>query len=310
MYEEVRETIMKKWMLLLLALMILCAACPALADEFRPLPIDLSGGAPVKTRYSPQLLVYEDPTIRVERVREESKEWGFTYYLATVTIKDASQLRTASADNTFTSSAKVPATTMAKRNNAVLAVDGDFCASFSGNKANNYILRQGTVFRDTVEPGLDMLLIDEDGDFHVLTRDDDIEHADKTMINGKKVINAFQFGPAVVLNGEPVADKSILDVDHSPTYSEPDRRNQRMAIGQIDSLHYMVLSCAHWGTDLATFRDLALSLTNVKTLYMLDGGESAQMVFLGQKINNVVDGEQNVRPITDIIYFASAWFTD
>jgi len=142
---------MKRWMLLLLAL-TLCVAVtvPAAADEFRPLPIDLSGGAPVKTRYSPQLTVYEDPTIRVERVREESKEWGFTYYLATITIKDASQLRTASADNTFTSSAKVPATTMARRNNAVLAVDGDFCASFSGNMANNYILRQGTVFRDTV----------------------------------------------------------------------------------------------------------------------------------------------------------------
>ncbi len=36
-------------------------------SEIRPLPIDLSGGAPYTAVYSSDLMVYEDPSIRLER---------------------------------------------------------------------------------------------------------------------------------------------------------------------------------------------------------------------------------------------------
>ena len=304
---------MKYLSLVLALMMILCVSISACADEFRPLPIDLTGGALLNTKNQSKadgVEIYEDPTIRVEYHRVESREWQCTYYYALISIKDASQLRTASADNKFVSNAKVPATTMAKRTNAVIAINGDFCASFSGNKSNNYILRQGTLFRDTIEPGLDMLLIDEEGDFHIYKREEDLAALDKTQIDGKKVINAFQFGPAVVIDGEKVDDEIIIDYSRSPAYSEPDRRAQRMCIAQIDKLHYMVLCCAHYGVSLPTMRDLALSIAPCKTVYILDGGNSTQMVFMGKKKNNVTQGQQNIRPITDIIYFASAWFAD
>ena len=51
-----------------------------------------------------------------------------------------------------------------------------------------------------------------------------------------------------------------------------------------------------------------MSLADCRTVYTLDGGNSTQMIFLGTKINNVKNDGQNVRPITDIIYFASADF--
>ncbi len=283
--------------------------------EFRPLPVSLEGGSPLPFtyKYNQKLSFYEDPTIRVDRYRVDHSEWGVTYWYADITIRDPSQIRTAAADeNTpFTGSAMVPGTVIAKRKKAVLAVDGDYCASFSGQKPPNYILRQGTVYRDIVTPNLEILLIDEDGDFHVVRpAGTDLETLDKTTVDGKKVINALQFGPALVLNGEPVPDEVVLDYDRSPTYSEPDRRAQRMCICQIDKLRYRAVSCANYGTDLATFRDLVMSLGPVQTAYMLDGGESSQMVFLGHRINTPNSSNGKDRGLTDAIYFASAWFTD
>lgn len=301
---------MKKIIYILLSFIIVFCA-PSLGDEYRTLPLDLSGGAPLNEKYyskNKDVEIYEDPTIRVEYRRVESREWGCTYYYAFIKIRDASQLRTASADNRFISNAKVPATTMAKRNNAVIAINGDYCAAFSGNKSRNYILRQGYVYRDTVEPDLDMLLIDEDGDFHIITRETPIAMMDKTMVMNKKVINAFQFGPAVVIEGKTVEDDIIIDYSRSPEYAKPDQLAQRMCIAQIDHLHYMVLCCARYGMTLPKFRDLAMSLAPCKTVYILDGGNSSQMVFMNRKKNNVVEGKQNIRDITDIIYFASAWF--
>lgn len=314
---------MKKTFCILLTLLFACNVFSAGADgsadviiteesggEFRPLPINLEGGAPLKeVTYSSEISVYQDPTIRVERGRVESAEWTCTYYYAFITIRDASQLRTASADefNPFRSSAKTVANGIARRKNAVLAVNGDYCAAFSGNKSTNYVLRQGTVYQESAEPGLDMLLIDEDGDFHVLTADQDLQNIDKTQIDGKKVINAFQFGPALVIDGEKVPDEIIMDSSRNPAYAKPGAGEIRMCIAQIDTLHYMVLTCAHWGMELNRFRDLAMSLADCKTVYTLDGGLSAQLVFLGRKINNIQDHDSN-RPVTDIIYFASAWY--
>jgi hypothetical protein len=52
-----------------------------------------------------------------------------------------------------------------KAADAVIATNGDFFAGFSGNA---FVYRQGVMYRDTVDTSLDVLLIDEDGDFHVL----------------------------------------------------------------------------------------------------------------------------------------------
>ena len=314
---------MKKLISFLAALTLVFAAvsaCAAGADDiiitedsggvFRPLPINLDGGyklPPYKYNGS-KTEVYEDPTIRVERhTLDLHADWFVTCYYAIIEIKDPSQIRTASADefNPFRSGTTKVARAIAKLKNAVFAVNGDYCAAFSGSKSTNYILRQGTVYSESVEPSLDMLLIDEDGDFHILTSDQDLAAIEKTMIDGKKVINAFQFGPALVIDGEPVPDEIIMDDQHSPTYAKPGAGEIRLCIAQIDKLKYMVVSCARWGQELNRFRDMVMSLAPVKTAYTLDGGLSASLVFLNNKFNNVQAGSE--RPITDIIYFASAW---
>ena len=301
------RVLIRRWESLLMTAMILGAGCTS-GEGVARLPIDMSGGMPLAEKYSPKTEVYEDPTIRVElhRVDGNDTEWKVYYYYALISLQDASQLRTAAADGkSFVSRAKAPAQTIARRVNAALAINGDYSGTDFGGKGDTFILRQGTLFRDDTSSELDLLLIDEDGDFHVLSRNEENRNIDKTEIDGKKVINAFQFGPALVIDGQKVPDGELIDKSHSPLHAEPEGRAQRMCIAQIGPLQYMVL-CCRWGLSLTSLRDLAMSLADCRTVYTLDGGNSTQLIFLGQKINNVKSDGDNVRPITDIIYFASA----
>lgn len=301
------RVLIRRWESLLMTAMILGAGCTS-GEGVARLPIDMSGGMPLAEKYSPKTEVYEDPTIRVElhRVDGNDTEWKVYYYYALISLQDASQLRTAAADGkSFVSRAKAPAQTIARRVNAALAINGDYSGTDFGGKGDTFILRQGTLFRDDTSSELDLLLIDEDGDFHVLSRNEENRNIDKTEIDGKKVINAFQFGPALVIDGQKVPDGELIDKSHSPLHAEPEGRAQRMCIAQIGPLQYMVL-CCRWGLSLISLRDLAMSLADCRTVYTLDGGNSTQLIFLGQKINNVKSDGDNVRPITDIIYFASA----
>ena len=300
---------MKKWIAWVVLTVMLFAAGCAFADGGK-LPIDLSPGAAWKAEYEPgDYQLYEDPTIRVEKHRFVSPydEFGCTVYYSLITIGDASQLRTYPADgSSFCAGTRMPCGNLARRTRAVLAINGDYPATFTGNAAVSYVLRQGKVYRDSVAEGLDILLIDEDGDFHVLRRDEDLAGTDKTQIDGKKVVNAFQFGPALIIDGEPVDDETLLDRNHSPMYAEPDDINQRMVICQIDTLQYMVVCVAHHGATLPTMRDIALHIApSCKVAYVLDGGESTQMVFLNVLCNNT-EGTKESRELADIIYFASA----
>ena len=334
---------MKKRLVALLtaAVLVLAALPAALADgQIRILPVDMSGGAPYKETFRDNPAFFEDPDFREDLFNSDfnrypnakkvfryedptictdlystrithSDEFGKVYcFYAFVTIQNACQLRTASGDPAnCVRGIEAPGSTMAKRVNAVLAVNGDFCNTHTKGEGSKYCLRQGTVFRDTVVDFLDMLLIDEDGDFHVYKGGPELAGLNKEEIGGKKVINAFQFGPALVIDGEKVPDEYVLDPAHSPWSANPDDHTARMCIGQIDELNYFVFTC--WdGMNLAQLRDLVLSITPVRTLYVLDGGNSAQMIFLKSQINRDDNENGNGRAIQDIIYFASAYFAE
>lgn len=298
---------------LLMAALTVISASAAAEGEFRPLPIDLSGGAPLSEQYASDKLVYEDPTIRVERsLRTQNDLVNREYYIADIVIKDPSQIRTASAEaTTFISERRVICSTIARRVNAVFAMNGDYCGDFHGNESSKFVLRQGIVFRDTVDKRLDMLLIDEDGDFHIIQGSDELLTMDKTQIDGKKVINALQFGPALVIDGVPVDDDYLLSSKHSPQFADPDGREDRLCLLQMGPLHYKVIATRN-GATMDLFKKLVLDLApDCINAYVLDGGGSTQLVFLGEWYNNVTaKTKQNIRKLSDIVYFASAWFQE
>ena len=296
--------------------MILSFSLVATAEEPAKLPIDFSGGMPPQEKYFKGKLTYEDPTIKVERMQGEDYELDCTYYVIDIQIADASQLRTESAgggEKGFTSRKKVPVPVMAKRVNAVVAMDGDYFAE----NPESYVLRQGVLFREIKETWHDLLLIDEDGDFHVILAGNrdvkeglgntfpsvPVSYEEQTMVNGKRVINGFEFGPCIILNGEPVEahHRSIVHPHKSQSWN----RAQRICLAQVGPLHYRIVAVAHFGLSVQNFTKLVLSLGPVQTAYMFDGGRSAQIAFLNTKINNTQD--RNLRGVCDCIYFASAY---
>ena len=184
---------------------------------------------------------------------------------------------------------------MAKRVNAVLALDGDYY-SYSGR---GFTLRQGVLFKDNLPGSNDVLVIDEDGDFHALLAP--ARHTVGTRIDGKDIINAFFFGPALVVDGE------IRTNGYAPMMAGTG--NQRMAIAQVGPLDYKVICCGSplrgsTGMTISQFSQFVWE-QGVQTAYNLDGGDSTMLIFCGEKVNDV--DNPYTRDLNDIIYFASAY---
>ena len=266
--------------ILIITLLAMLAATAAAEEEgeFRPLPIDLTGGAPYDAVYKNDLLLYEDPTIRVERtLRTKNKLVNREYYEVDIVIRDPSQIRTAASEpTTFITERRVKADVIAKRVNAIFAMNGDYC-----------------------------------GDFHILPGGPELADLDKTQVDGKKVINALQFGPGLIIDGVPAEDDYLMSDKHSPQFADPDGRENRLCLAQVGPLHYKVIATRD-GANMAQFKQLVLDIApDCVNAYILDGGGSTQLVFLGKKYNNAnAQTNQAIRKLSDIVYFASAWYRE
>ena len=305
------------------SLLSLCAACvlsccgfvfPRCAEaslaveedsrEHYTLPIDFTPGMPLNQQFFLSELEYEDPTLRVV-ISKKSVENSYDCWTADIEIADPSQLRTASADG-FDSDALAPPTRMAERMNAVLAINGDYFSY----KGHDYVIRQGVTYLNHLNANRDILVIDEDGNFHGFLAPDRGDIGDT--VDGRKIINAFSFGPLLVNNGEiRLGGYSLAMADDKPS--------QRMAIAQVGPLHYRVICVGPYngeskrakGLTLDQFRELVASMPDVQVAYNLDGGDSTFLIMNGKKINYVenVNARDGIRNdgIADIIYFASAY---
>lgn len=279
---------------LLLLFVAACMAMPALGEAAK-LPIDLSGGMPYNTDNCVSETVYEDESIRVEIGKQLV---GKTLvHTARVKIADPSQLRTAAA-YAFDRDQTAPMTAIAQRVNAVLAINGDYYSYHSVR--GGYMIRQGQQYIDKPIEGRDVLIIDENGDFH-------IEHViDETTLakyENLEIINSFNFGPGLVIDGQPI-DK------FSGVYNMALEKAARACIAQVKKGELEYLCIVSEGTDdskgggmtLEEFTDVVASY-GVETAYNLDGGNSSALIYLGEKIN-AANNRQH-RPLSDIIYFAT-----
>ena len=262
-------------------------------EDIYALPIDFSGGCELDQRNFHGKTSYEDPTITVTLTsgRYSDCDW----WMADIVIASPTQLRTVSAGG-FNTSMTMTGSYLAKSVNAVLAVDGDYYF-YTGK---GYILRQGILYKNILDGTTDILLIDEDGDFHVVTNAKQGEGVDT--VNGKRVINAMYFGPALVIDGKPVHNVSGAGMAE-------EKGRQRMALCQVGPLHYKCVCCAGpaRGSSGMRLQDFTYFVADmgVKVAYNLDGGDSTMLIFNGEKINDV--NNSSSRKISDIVYFASAW---
>lgn len=283
---------------LLIALTLVLLPAPGIHSyaEVLTLPIDETGGVPPYDWGYEGDSGYSDPSIQVkiEHGRHDTTNWT----AVTINLANASQLRTLKA-GPYGSSQEAQGAAMAKRVKSVLAIGGDFFVYHQ----YGYIVRQGKFYRNKLSREHDVLIIDDQGDLHVIRRPDQKEMKAYEEANREKIINAFTFGPALVVDGQPVTDMLLGRSELV--------RAQRIALCQTGPLSYLVVYSEgpndenSKGLTIPEFVELVSSFSGVQTAYNLDGGSSATIVFQDVKING--PRSQRGRSIGDIIYFASAY---
>ncbi|HFI0285424.1 TPA: phosphodiester glycosidase family protein [Streptococcus suis] len=236
---------------------------------------------------------YSDDNIQIQ-LQTISKD-NTTVYVADIQVSSPEFLKTALAQNTYGTNVTAKTSETAAANNAILAVNGDYY----GANATGYVIKNGTVYRDTVRDNASYgdLAIYADGSFGIVYED---EISAQELVN-QGVVNLLAFGPSLVENGEIV-------VDTSTEVGRAMASNPRTAIGIIDENHYIIVVA-----DGRTSESEGLSLYQLaqvmqeygaKTAYNLDGGGSSTLYFNGQVINQPTTNGNSIseRAVSDIVY--------
>ena len=267
------------------------------AESVTPIPYtDKTPYEPHASGYLPDKAGYLDPSISVKVVPYRAYDTDMD--VVWVQIADASQLR-AAGYATFPSKKTIAGTRLAKREKAVLAFTGDSIVHMKTGWSvrNTQVLRER--YNDNDAHEFDALCIDAKGDLTIL------RNMDKAKVTAYQaehdLVHAFTFGPGLVVDGEVIAEFG--------SRFKPTHRAQRVAIGQMDELSYVIVVTdgpddkSSTGLTLYELAELFGRL-GAKQAYDLDGGSSSWLVLDGERLNGK-EGSKH-RDIYDIIYFATA----
>ena len=188
--------------------------------------------APLKSGFLKNKGGYLDDTISVQI--KTTRAYDTKVFLTYVQIADPTQLRTAPAQaNTFNpdkyrSKKIVNADIIAKRCKAVLAINGDYFI----DRKEGCIVRNGVRLRSADFGVFDCLIIDTNGDFHILKTPTEAEF---DAFEGE-VMHSFSFGPGLVIDGEAQTDYN------AGTMGGTSKKAQRQVICQMDKLSYLIVT--------------------------------------------------------------------
>ena len=234
---------------------------------------------------------YSDGNISV--TLKEYRENDTTIYVADVQLSSSSYLKTALAQGSYGKNVTATTSEIAESVNAILAINGDFY----GAQEKGYVIRNGTLYRDTAIDNQEDLVIYKDGSFGIINESE--VTAQELIQNG--AVQTLSFGPALIQNGS-IAVTSDEEVGKAMA------SNPRTAIGIIDENHYVfVVSDGRTdeseGLSLSQLAQFMQSL-GVETAYNLDGGGSSTMYFNGSVVNNPTTGGNTTkeRSVSDIVY--------
>ena len=277
----------------LIDLLIPSAKAEAAALMLASLPIDFSSGPkPNPAAFSES--GYEDASISL--TLETQTQEGVVWRIAYVTISDPSQLRTATAGKPGSTRVAL-ISSMAEKFNAVVAINANYMANDPEKTSFEY--RMGEKVRTIYNKVKDLLITDENGDFHVFVQSRE-EEVQAFLSAGHTIINAFTFGPALI------KDSVLLDLDPNYGYAQH-YLNPRMAIGQLDKLSYVIV-LAEGRTPTSqgvTHIDLAdfMYALGCRQAFNFDGGNSATFIFNGDYYQD--KSLSNERAQSDMLYFAT-----
>ena len=221
-------------------------------------------------------------------------EYDTKIYIADVTVSDVSFLRAGLANGVFGRNIKETTSDIAKENNAIFAINGDFY----GFRDSGPVIRNGVLYRSNKRSGSnDVLAVYNDGSFVTMKE----ENVDSQNLLDSGVLQLFNFGPTLVDNGQ-------ISVSENQEVEQSMNSNPRTAIGMISPLHYVFVV-----SDGRTSESAGLSLAQLAAVmqdagcqcaYNLDGGGSSTMWFMGDVVNNPTTNGNSIseRKVSDIVY--------
>lgn len=288
---------MKKFLCLILALIFSVSLAEGTLPQIKPVEFiyEASEKQPEKIKdnfipkpelFGQDMLSYHDDSIDVQAYH--IRQYDTPIVVAFVQIARADQLRTELARK-YPSQATMRIYEMAKRVNSVLAINGDWFTYH--NRGIAY--RNGKMLRNRSDNEYDGLVIDSNGDFHIMRPMSEENYKNLEV----PIMHSFVFGPALVIDGEiqEIVNRKI-------TYK------QRMAIGQIAPLKYVVVATDgpdqsdSAGLSVPQLAELMYNL-GAKQAYNLDGGQSTSIMIGDTKLNG--QNPKRMRAVGDIIYFAT-----
>ena len=226
----------------------------------------------------------------------EYRENDTTIYVADVLLESSSLLKTALAQGAYGKNVTQKTSEIAESVNAILAINGDFY----GAQEKGYVIRNGTLYRDSAIANQEDLVIYKDGSFGIINESN--VTAKELIAHG--AVQTLSFGPALVQNGE-------ISVTQDEEVGKAMASNPRTAIGIIDENHYVFVvsdgrTSESTGLSLHQLAEFMDSL-GVETAYNLDGGGSSTMYFNGNVVNNPTTGGSTTRErsVSDIVYIGS-----
>jgi exopolysaccharide biosynthesis protein len=216
-------------------------------------------------------------------------------YIADITVDDPDCLRTALAGNAFGRNLTDTTSSIARKHNAILAINGDYY----GFRDAGYVMRGGYLYRELAanDQNQEDLVILEDGTLQILAEVDYTAQEMQEM--GARDI--FSFGPGLIIDGQ-ISVREGEEVDRAQV------TNPRTAIGVLSPLHYIFVV-----SDGRTDESVGLSLLELAQLmqdlgctlaYNLDGGGSSTIWFNGKVLNRPTTFGDKIseRKVSDIIY--------
>ncbi len=235
--------------------------------------------------YTDDLYRSENVCIEMSRIQTEISGYLVTYYVADIYIQDISMFRTEVAQ---TDNNRERVVDMANRNNAIVAVSGDYFMF----KKKGLAIRNGVLYRDRLASYQDVCVLYYDGTMETFYKDE----VNLEQIMAKYPYQAWSFGPKLLDNGQPKTEFNCDAVVNG--------RNPRCAIGYYEPGHYCFVlvdgrqSGYSYGINMEDLSTLMYNL-GCNDAYNLDGGMTAMMSYNGElRSKPCGGGRQNC----DILY--------
>lgn len=221
-----------------------------------------------------------------------------TYYVADVTVSDATIVRSAFAGDQFGRNIIADTSEIAEQAGAVLAINGDYY----GFRDTGIVIRNGVAFRD--KPAREGLALYADGSMRLY--DETSTSAARLVADG--VWQTLSFGPGLVRDGAVIAGIDSVEIDTNVGNHSVQGEQPRTGIGMIAANHYVFVAVDgrsagySRGVTMSEFAKIFVDL-GATVAYNLDGGGSTTMVFNGTLVNNPL-GKGQERGTSDILYVA------